>query len=293
MSRTYTVTGINLKTCPLGEADRVLTVLSLERGLLRVVAPAARKQRAKLGGRSSLFVVNELLLCQGKSLDRILQAESVESFPGLGRDLAKLTAGQYLAEVVLAQALDDHPQPELFALVCEHLGRIERSPSSQTLAHLTQALFHLLALGGVVPQVYSCSRTQQPIQPQWSNPHWRVGFSSGSGGLVSLGETEGHAQGWGSGVPVAHASQRLVLLNGLEVALLQQLAQPQLPDWALQSAWTQDQFVFALPAPLALLQAIARQRQQSPWQMLEKVLRQYIQHHFDRVIRSATLIDSL
>ena len=69
MSRTYKVTGINLKGMPLGEADRLLTILTQELGLIRVVAPGARKQNSKLGGRSGLFVVNELLIAKGRSLD--------------------------------------------------------------------------------------------------------------------------------------------------------------------------------------------------------------------------------
>jgi DNA repair protein RecO (recombination protein O) len=60
MSRTYQATGINLKGMALGEADRLLTILTAERGLVRAVAPGARKFKSKLRGRSELFVVNHL-----------------------------------------------------------------------------------------------------------------------------------------------------------------------------------------------------------------------------------------
>ncbi|HEY9873712.1 MAG TPA: recombination protein O N-terminal domain-containing protein, partial [Candidatus Obscuribacterales bacterium] len=81
MSRTYKATGINLKSMPLGEADRLLTILTREFGLIRAVAPGARKHHSKLSGRSGLFVVNELLIAQGRSLDKITQAETKESYP--------------------------------------------------------------------------------------------------------------------------------------------------------------------------------------------------------------------
>lgn len=142
MSRTYKATGINLKSMPLGESDRILTVLTREFGLMRMVAIGSRKQNSKLGGRSGLFVVNDLLIAKGKSLDKITQAETLESYPGLGRDLKKLTAGQYLAEIVLQQALSEQPQEELYYLFNEHLARLERSPSSQVLPHLSHAVFN-------------------------------------------------------------------------------------------------------------------------------------------------------
>jgi DNA repair protein RecO (recombination protein O) len=43
MSQTYKATGINLKSVPLGEADRILTILTREFGLVRAVASGARK----------------------------------------------------------------------------------------------------------------------------------------------------------------------------------------------------------------------------------------------------------
>jgi len=199
MSRTYKATGINLKGAPLGESDRLLTILTREHGLIRVVAPGARKHQSKLGGRSGLFVVNELLISKGRSLDKITQAETLESYPKLSQDLAKLTASQYLAELVLCQALSDQPQEELFCLLNEHLHRLEQLPRDTTaevaqpftvLAHLAQAVFHLLALAGVAPQVQTCCVTQRPLTPDLQDANWRIGFNMAAGGAVDLAELE-------------------------------------------------------------------------------------------------------
>src|SRR4028119_106832 len=112
MTRTYKATGINLKSAPMGESDRVLTVLTREFGLIRAVAPGVRKQRSTIGGRSELFVVNELLIAKGRSLEKITQASTVESHAGLSRNLGKLAAAQYLAELAIASALSEEPQEE-------------------------------------------------------------------------------------------------------------------------------------------------------------------------------------
>ncbi|HEY9909513.1 MAG TPA: DNA repair protein RecO, partial [Thermosynechococcaceae cyanobacterium] len=190
MSRTYKATGINLKSMPMGEADRLLTILTREFGLVRALAMGSRKHNSRLGGRSGLFVVNELMLAKGRSIDKVTQAETLESYPGLGQDLKKLTASQYLAELCLCQALSDQPQEELFCILNEHLGRLERSPAVQVLAYLTHAIYQLLILSGIAPQVHLCCVTRQPLSPDFTDPGWQVGFSVASGGTVTLAALE-------------------------------------------------------------------------------------------------------
>lgn len=188
--RSYSASGINLKAVPMGEFDRLVTVLTKENGLVRAIAPGARKHKSKLAGRSGLFVVNDLLFIKGKSLDKLVQAETQRSFPGLSQDLAKLTASQYLAELVLAQALTDQPQAELYYLLIEHLGRLETATKANVLPCLAQATFHLLALAGVAPEVFRCCLSRKPLSPDISDPDWRVAFSVSSGGVIDPAEIE-------------------------------------------------------------------------------------------------------
>ncbi len=195
MGATYKAVGINLKSMPLGESDRLLTILTRDHGLIRVVAPGARKHKSSLRGRSSIFVVNELVIAKGRSLDRITQADGIEYFSGLSQNLSKLTASQYLAELTLTQALSQQPQAELFALLCRHLRRFETYPQPQTLACLIQGIFHLLITAGLAPQVQVCCLTQHPLEPDFTDENWRVGFSPAAGGAVSLSALEYLRQG--------------------------------------------------------------------------------------------------
>jgi DNA repair protein RecO (recombination protein O) len=292
MSGTYKAIGINLKSTPLGESDRLLTVLTEEFGLIRVVAPGARKHRSSLGGRSSLFVVNQLLIAKGKSLDKIVQAETLESYPGLSQDLGKLTASQYLAELTLCQALSDQPQTELFCLLQEHLSHLEALPAAAALACLTHATFHLLALAGLAPQVQTCCVTQEPVAPDFSDPDWRIGFSVVAGGTVNYSELERFSadsapkqKPIASSSPGSYAastrssaastSQLCAQLTATELHLLQRLVQPDL----IQLLSKTDE---------PLLYPCDRQI----WLPIERILRHYAQYHFDRPIRSATLIDT-
>ncbi len=184
MSRTYKATGINLKAAPMGETDRLITILTKEYGLLRAIAPGARKHKSRLGGRSGLFVVNELMLSKGKSLDKMIQAQTQQSFPGLSQDLARLTAGQYLAELVLCEA-SEQPQADLFELLVAHLERLESAAPGAVLACLAQGTFHILALAGIAPELRQCCLSRTPIQPQLGN-QWQTGFSIPAGGVITL-----------------------------------------------------------------------------------------------------------
>jgi DNA repair protein RecO (recombination protein O) len=286
MSRTYKATGINLKSKPLGESDRLLTILTREFGLVQAVAMGARKHNSKLAGRSGLFVVNDLLIARGRSLDKVAQADTLESYPGLGLDLKKLTASQYLAELCLCQALSDQPQDELFLLLNEHLQRLERSPAHLIMAHLTHAVFQMLVLAGIAPQVYACCMTRRAIAPNFSHSDWRTGFSIPAGGTVTLevferlkNQSQHSRQAAAPRRALTFQSQN-ALVTASELFLLQQLAQTQLPDLALPAAPP----AAGKPAPEAPPEAL--------WCAVERLLRQYSQFHFDRQIRSASLIEA-
>jgi DNA repair protein RecO (recombination protein O) len=289
MSRTYKATGINLKATVFGESDRLVTILTKEFGLLKAIAPGSRKHNSSLGGRSGMFVVNELLIAKGKTLDKITQAQTIKSYPGLAKDLLKLSASQYLAEIVLCEALSDIPQEELYELFNEHLTRLESSPNHGSvviLALLVQAVFQFLALAGLTPQVETCCLTQKPLEVNLIDPQWRVGFSISAGGTVSMqawekakkettrmqqtGEDEPQFTDTNTGETVFHHQQELPVLtkrlNASEFLLLQQL--PQTDTFTPNIA------------------------NNGNWISIEKILRQYAQYHFGRSIRSATLIDS-
>jgi len=310
MSGTYKALGINLKSTPLGESDRLLTILTEEFGLIRVVAPGSRKHKSSLGGRSNLFVVNHLLLARGKSLDKITQAESLESYPGLSQDLGKLTAGQYLAEVALLQAMDDHPQPDLFCLLREHLSRLEKVPKTATLPCLVHAIYHLLALAGLPPQVQNCCVTQQPITPNFTDPDWRIGFSTLAGGtfllsaidrlkaehLLPKASVSGASQAFSSSPKSLRSSDLYVQIGAIELDILQQLAQPDLiQHWLSLETFNSppDLPNNDLPNDGYLPNNASKMPIASQiWLSLERLLRQYTQYHFDRPIRSAALIDA-
>ncbi|WP_051382909.1 DNA repair protein RecO [Gloeobacter kilaueensis] len=245
MSKTYRATGINLRRMPLGESDWLLTILTRENGLVRAVAKGARKANARIGGRTEQFVVNDLQLYRGRSLDQLTQAESITAFGGLRQELGRLTAAQYLAEGVLQSATENQPQEELFDLLMLHLGRLAGAPSRQVAARLVHGLFQLLAVGGVAPEVHFCTVSHRPIHAE------AAGFSVEGGGLVAL-----------ECLPQERVGYRLELP---QVAALQLLASVDLTATSLE--WD------------------------ALWVGIERLLRRYIEFHFERPVRSAELLE--
>lgn len=280
MSQTYSVTGINLKCMAMGEADRLLTMLTPEVGLLRAVASGARKQNSKLGGRTALFVVNDCLIAKGRTLDRLLQAETRNAFQGLSRNLGRLTASQYLAELALIQALENQPQVELFEALQQSLRSLELCKVHEVLAQLVHHSFKLLTLAGLAPEVQVCCRSRQPIQPNFLEPRWSVEFNLAAGGTVlpeAAPLTDPPPRPAGS---ITWQRQRPALrLSALQLAFMQQLYREELPVTGeipgCETPWNQDS--------LEVFQA---------WFALEQILREYIQYHFERPIRSAELLAS-
>jgi DNA repair protein RecO (recombination protein O) len=244
------------------------------------VAPGSRKHQSRLGGRSDLFVINECLVVKGKRLDKLIQAETLRTFPGLSRHLGRLTASQYLAEVVLLMALSDCPQSELFHVLVEHLERIETASPGALLAALCHGLYHLLALAGVAPEVHRCTRSRVDIVPNLLDPAWRVEFSAEAGGLVQLGPPPpswprpqgsfGQARsGQGQGQNQRHQDKNHpVLLTATDVALLQQLSKPDI--------------ISTLPTGL---DSAGAGKSQQLWSRVERLLREYTQDYFERPIR--------
>jgi len=245
--------------------------------LIKAVATGARKHRSAMAGRSGLFVVNDLQISVGRSMDRIKNAEMLQSFVGLGKTLAKLTAAQYLSELALMQALSAQPQEELFLVLVEHLNRIQDAEDKYVLACLVHGTYHLLAIAGFAPQVHSCCISQRPVIANREIPKWKAGFSIVGGGVINLEITDPPSDGNPNrdrpinGLEIignsAITNQISHYLNAPELLAIQELAQTDLTDNILKS-------------------------QTTDWLTVERLLRAYAQYHFDRPIQSSALIDN-
>ncbi len=262
MSPTYKAVGINLQAIPLGESDRLLTVLTREQGLLKLVAPGARQPKSKFGGRTALFVVNHLLIYPGRSLDKITQCDLIYAYPKLSQHLTTLAAGQYLAETVLYLARQHQTQGDFFDLFCQALAELEQVQGNAALDVLLKSLWQILAWAGIAPQWHPA---WLPTQAELENPDWRIALNIAAGCLVPLSRFQ-------LNVEVSPYSE-FPRLTAAEFQILAWVC-----DWA-ESPQSPD-------VPLRPSQPIAT------WLGVERLLRQYMQFHLDHPLKAAALLDT-
>jgi len=119
---------IVLRSYPFGEADRVVVLLSANRGKIRAVAKGVRKTKSRFGGRLEPFSHVDLVLYEGRNLDTITQAEVIEAFPRLRQDLDKMLAAGAMVELLDAVAQEDEPSLRAFTLLQRSLKALEAGP---------------------------------------------------------------------------------------------------------------------------------------------------------------------
>ena len=154
-SHLYRDTAVVLRTYKLGEADRIVVLLTEHHGKVRAVAKGVRKTMSRFGARLEPMSHVRLLLAQGRDLDIVSQADAVESLAPMVVDLDHLTAGIAVLEAADQMSLDREPNANLYRMVVGAL----RTIGEQGAALVVPAFFwKLLALEGVRPQLDLCVR---------------------------------------------------------------------------------------------------------------------------------------
>jgi DNA repair protein RecO (recombination protein O) len=162
--RLYRVSAIVLKRREMGEADRLLTVLTRDRGKLTLLAKGVRRPASRKAGHIEPFTHVDLLVAKGKSLDLVTQAETLEAHRHLREDLWCSSWAYYVAELTDAFVQDEDPHELLFDLVLETLARLDRGGEVELAVRYCE--LHLLALAGYQPQLFRCVQCGELLRPE-------------------------------------------------------------------------------------------------------------------------------
>ena len=151
--RLYRTEAIILKHNDLGEADRLFTVLTPFLGKLRLVAKGVRKPTSRKSGHLESFTRSQLLVARGRNLDIITQAEMVEPYLRLRRDLWRTSHAYYMGELVDRFSQERSENPPLYRLLSDALGWVcEAHDLALALRYFELSL---LGLAGYRPQLLS------------------------------------------------------------------------------------------------------------------------------------------
>jgi len=165
--------GIVLRTYKLGEADRIVSFVTEHHGKVGAVAKGVRKTRSKFGARLEPTSHVALQLYEGRELDIVTQAESVDHFRPIRDDLDRLGRAATMLETVDQLALEREPNPALYRML---LGALRTLAADD--GPLVVAGFHwkLLALEGFRPVVETCALCEEDVD--------LVAFDPVEGGLL-------------------------------------------------------------------------------------------------------------
>jgi hypothetical protein len=114
-----------LRTYKLGEADRIVVLLTQDHGKVRTVAKGVRKTTSRHGARLEPIAHVRVQLYRGRELDTVTQVETVDSFSAIRHDLDRLGRAAILLEAIEAVTLEREPDPRLFALLLGGLRTLE------------------------------------------------------------------------------------------------------------------------------------------------------------------------
>ena len=215
MSNEKRLKGLCIKATPLGENDRLITILSEEQGLSRFAVPGARKPKSSLASAAPLTLL-EIQIFGKKNLKTIRQLKIIKSYSGLGKSIECLAAAQAITELTFLLIGNEDTQNNYLSTVLAHLDRLceyEALEESdlKILAMSIQSLMHLLAIGGLSLPLHYCCETGKPIQPPIGNWDWTCFFIPSEG------------------FSIVEDSRSLINLNASEIALMQRLLFPDLP----------------------------------------------------------------
>jgi DNA repair protein RecO (recombination protein O) len=161
--RLYKTEGVVLKRSDMGEADRLLVLLTPGLGKLRVVAKGVRKVPSRKAGHVEPFMRSHFLMARGRNLDIVTQAEVLEPHAGLRGDLLRMTYACYLAELVDAFSEEGAENEPLYRLLCFALERLAAGDDPALLARFFE--MRLLGYVGYRPELRRCIHCGREHEP--------------------------------------------------------------------------------------------------------------------------------
>lgn len=176
--RVYKTEAIVLRTMDLGEADRVLTVLTPRLGKLRVIAKGVRRPRSRIGGGLQPFSDVQLVLAVGRTFDVVTSTSLEDPHLGLRNDLHSTAAAWYVVELAdrfCEGAADSH---EAFRLLAQALSALDAGPNVAREVVARWFELALLDAMGFRPELGRCLECGATIEPEGN------AFSASGGGVL-------------------------------------------------------------------------------------------------------------
>jgi DNA repair protein RecO (recombination protein O) len=167
--RSYKARGFILRARPLGEADRIYTLFTAERGKLDAVAKGVRRAKSHLAGRLEFLAEASLTLHRGRNLDVIASAEIASTHWRAIVEPAAFATAHVAVEIVDAFCETDLALPEVYELLRGLVRALGATADPSAL--LPRFELRLLAALGIGPSADACVRCGRALEalPAWAD----------------------------------------------------------------------------------------------------------------------------
>lgn len=162
-SRIYKVEAIILKRRNVGETDRILTVFTKEYGKLRVIAKGIRRITSRRAPHLEVFSRVTIMLHRGKNLDIVTEADMIEGYQELRKNLTLVNGCYYCCELVDLLLPEKQEHRDVYALFSQALAAFNRRGDIDVNHSCEQFGLSLLRALGFLPVNRQLSPAQ--IQP--------------------------------------------------------------------------------------------------------------------------------
>jgi DNA repair protein RecO (recombination protein O) len=163
-ARSFRVEAVVLRHSDWGEADRLLTLYTRERGKVRAIAKGARRIRSRKAGHLEPFTRVTLQLAKGRDLLIVTQADTLDAYLPLGANLVKTSYAAYAVELLDRFTFEDENENNaIFRLLIEILSRIANEADPWLAIRYYEV--RLLDELGFRPHLFECANCGEKIKP--------------------------------------------------------------------------------------------------------------------------------
>ena len=148
--------GLIIKEQTIGESDRLVTVLTRDNGVLRAFARRAKNLKDSKSAATQLLCYSRLSVFKGRDKYIIDDAEPIEVFFGLRRDIGALSLAQYFCELAYLLVPEETDSEEYLRLVLNSLHFLAKGTRPKRLLQSLTEL-RMLAIAGYMPDLVACA----------------------------------------------------------------------------------------------------------------------------------------
>ncbi len=175
---------IVLRVVEFSETSLVVTLFTEHFGKIGALAKGARRPKGPFEGALDLLALVRIVFLRKSSdaLDLLTEAKLWRRFRSSQRELSRLYAGYYVAELLSELTDNGDPHPELFALADETLLALDSG--GPVAAAVLRFELNALRLLGHAPSLAECVGCGRPVEGQQTGGQSRVAFGLTAGGVL-------------------------------------------------------------------------------------------------------------